>query len=306
MAGADPQTHELAFTVGSRRLARARRKLVPLAFSLEDALAGRLPALPDAGRVDGVRVLSAPAGMIAAIRARFPGFLPGAEQRYRRAYIAMEGGFEEYMAGFSARTRATLRRKQRKLEEASGGALDLREYRTPAEIAAFFAAALPLSERTYQARLLDAGLPKDVTARDEAAALAARDRVRGFILFLAGEAIAYLYLPVEGETLVYAYLGHDPAHAALSPGTVLQLAALERLFGEKRFRYFDFTEGDGQHKTLFGTGGVACASFVLLRPTLANRALLAALAGFDGAVAAGKALARRSGAEGALRRMLRR
>ena len=29
------------------------------------------------------------------------------------------------------------------------------------------------------------------------------------------------------------------------------------LFGD-RFRWFDFTEGEGQHKRLFATGGVAC------------------------------------------------
>ena len=69
--------------------------------------------------------------------------------------------------------------------------------------------------------------------------------MRAFLLFLAGEPVAYLYLPVSGRTLIYAYLGYDAEHAHLSPGTVLQMAALENLFAEKRFAYFDFTEGEG-------------------------------------------------------------
>ncbi len=302
----NPRPHEIAFTLGSRRVAGARRRLVPLAFSLEDALEERMPALPDVGESDGLRVLSAPVGMMPAIRNRFPGYRPGAVQRYRRAYIAMGRSYEDYLAGFSGKSRATLRRKVRKLEEASGGTLDLREYCTPGELTEFFALAMPLSARTYQARLLDAGLPTDSAWRAQAVTQAAEDRVRAFVLCLAGAPIAYLYLPVEGQTLVYAYLGHDPRHAALSPGTVLQLVALERLFDEKRYRYFDFTEGEGPHKALFGTDGVPCVSMVLLRPTLANRALLTALAAFDSTVAGAKTLARRSGVETILRRLLRR
>ena len=54
------------------------------------------------------------------------------------------------------------------------------------------------------------------------------------------------------------------------------MEALERLFAEERYRWFDFTEGDGAHKAMFGTHSASCASVMLLRPTLANRALLGA------------------------------
>ena len=114
-----------------------------------------------------------------------------------------------------------------------------------------------------------------------------------------------LSLPVTGQTLVYAYLGYDPDWARLSVGTVLQMDALERLFAEARYRWFDFTEGDGAHKEMFGTHAAACSSLVLLEPTLANRALLGARAGFDASVLGAKALAERSGALGRIRALLR-
>ena len=129
--------------------------------------------------------------------------------------------------------------------------------------------------------------------------------MRCFLLFLAGEPVAYLALPVRGQTLVYAHLGYDPAHAALSPGTVLQMEALRMLFAEERFRYFDFTEGEGAHKALFGTDSVACRSFILLRSTLANRLLLAARNGFDAAVAWAKTRLQGQGALASARKFLR-
>jgi CelD/BcsL family acetyltransferase involved in cellulose biosynthesis len=291
------------FTLGSRRLLSVQRRLATWSFALEDLLAGTLPDAPSPGR-DGVRVLSAPTDRLAAIQAHYPGNLAGGRQDYRRHYIDMGQSFDAYMAQFSGKTRSTLRRKVRKLADETGG-YAVSEHRTPTEIEAFLAAALPLSAKTYQARLLDAGLPDSPVARRAILAAAEADRMRAFLLHAGGQAVAYLALPVVGETLVYAHLGYLPAHARLSPGTVLQMDALERLFAEQRYRWFDFTEGDGAHKELFGTDHVACSSLMLLEPTLANRALISARSGFDATVTQAKALAARSGALGRIRGLLR-
>lgn len=297
--------HSIPFVVGSRRLFAIERSVATLAFSLQDILAGKLPAVPVLNNVEGLRVLSAPNAAEQRLREAMPGFLIGAREHYARHYIDMTGSFDDYLGRFSGKTRSTLRRKTRRFETASGGSLDLRAYGTVEEIDEFIGLAQPLSRKTYQARLLDAGLPEGEAAHAESRDLAAKDRLRAFLLFLDGAPVAYLYLPVMRETLVYAYLGFDPDHASLSPGTVLQLAALERLFAENRFHYFDFTEGDGAHKALFGTDSVDCASFLMLRPTWANRLTLASVRGFDCAIATGKQLARRIGLEAAIRRVLR-
>jgi CelD/BcsL family acetyltransferase involved in cellulose biosynthesis len=289
--------------VGSRRLLSVPRQLSTWAFSLEDVLAGSLPAVPPSGR-DGVRVLSAPTARLGEITARYPGFIAGGRQDYRRHYIDMDQSFDDYMAQFSGKTRSTLRRKARKLADEAGG-YTVTEHRSPAEIEAFLAAALPLSARTYQARLLDAGLPESPEARRAMLAAAEADRMRAFLLHAGGQPVAYLSLPLAGQTLVYAFLGYDPDWARLSVGTVLQMDALERLFAEQRYRWFDFTEGDGAHKEMFGTHAAACSSLVLLEPTLANRTLLGARAGFDAGVLGAKALAERSGALGRIRALLR-
>ena len=291
------------FTLGSRRLVSVPRALSTWSFSLEDVLAGSLPPAPPSGP-DGVRVLSAPAERLAEVAARYPGFIAGGRQVYRRHYIDMGQSFEDDLARFSGKTRSTLRRKARKLADDAGG-YTVTKHRTPAEIEVFLAAALPLSARTYQARLLDAGLPDTPEARRTMLEAAEADRMRAFLLHAGGQAVAYLSLPVQGETLVYAHLGYDPEWARMSVGTVLQMDALERLFAERRYRWFDFTEGEGAHKAMFGTHSADCASLVLLEPTLANRTLLGARAGFDAGVAGAKALAERSGALGRIRALLR-
>ena len=296
----------IAFTIGARRLASVDRMLQPMAFSLEDALVGLAPPMPGAGsRADGVRILSAPVAMADEIAASFPGHIAGAREDFRRHYILMDGSFDDYLARFSGKTRNTLKRKAKKFAAANGGTLDIRAYSDADEVNRFLDLALPLSERTYQARLLDAGLPDSDAARAAMLEDAAAGRMRCFLLFLEDEPVAYLSLPVRGSTLVYAHLGYDPAHANLSAGTVLQMEALRLLFAEDRFRYFDFTEGEGAHKAMFGTHSVACCSFVLLRRTLANRLLLCARGGFDTAVGKLKTISQGSGSLASARKLLK-
>lgn len=269
----------LRFQVGARTLWHARRNLRRVALSLDDARAGAPPALPSLGPGDeGYFVTSLPA--TAAIdSARL---LVHVRQRYRRYWVDLAPGEGAWWAGLSAGTRNQLRRKEKRLFAAGAS---IRRYAEPDEIAAFHPLARAVSARTYQERLLGSGLPADPAALR---ALAAADRVRAWLLLLDGEPIAYLCCTADGATLRYDHVGHLPEAHAHAPGTVLQMAALRDLFAEGRFARFDFTEGEGQHKRRLATGGVECVDLLLLRPTLANRALLAAMRAFDAAVALAK------------------
>lgn len=301
-----PAAIPIRFLLGDRQILAPRRMLVPVGYGLDAILQNAPLAAPELPPgADGYRLQSVPAAALAHLDRDFAGLIASPPQLYARHYIDMALGHDGYMAQFSSKTRATLKRKMRKLAEANGGALDIRSYHRPDQLDAFFDAALPLSEQTYQARLLDAGLPDDLPFREQAHALAAADNLRAYVLFLHGKAAAYLYLPVMGDVLVYAYLGYDQAVAQLSPGTVLQMHALEELFAEQRFAYFDFTEGDGAHKALFGTHQVPCATVLLLKPTLANRALLAGQQGFNAAVEGTGAWLESIGAKAKIRKLLR-
>ena len=295
----------LPLRIGARTVGHVRRRLVRLRLNLEEAISGHAPAVPPLGPRDDGYLFSALPAALADTLARQAGLRPFVRQRYRRSYARLDLGFETYLAGFSAKSRSTLRRKVRKLEERSGGALDLRSFRTPEEMARFHAEARKLSARTYQERLLDAGLPDGREATEEMQALASADQVRAWLLRIEDRAIAYLYAPAEGDTLIYAHLGYDPDFAEYSPGTVLQLEAMRELMEERRFVRFDFTEGDGQHKRQFATDGVDCVDLLLVRPTFANLAAGHALGAFDGAVDLAKRVVAATGGVG-LKRWLAR
>jgi hypothetical protein len=291
------------FRVGERTLWTARRRLLRIGFDLDAVIEQRLPNLPsDCG--DGYELRSLPLAALPALLSSHDGFLRVERQRYPRHFIRFGRSFEDYLAGFSAKTRSTLLRKRRRWIEAAGG-MDLREYHGAEAAEDFFRLAGALSARTYQARLLDAGLPTGPSALAQFRDRATAGKVRAFILFHRGEPASYLHLPVDAGCVVYAHLGYEPSFAALSPGTVLQLEVIERLLAEPQLRFFDFTEGDGAHKRLFATEHVDCIDLLLLAPSWRNRLLAAALHGFDGTVERSSSLAARYGLKPAVRRWLR-
>lgn len=303
-SGAEPLP--LRFQIGARTLAAVQRRLVRVPLSLDMVLGGRLPTLPPLARdAHGYAVTSLPEARRDAMAFAAGGMIAHVRQRYTRHYADLTIGFDAYLATLSGNTRSGLRRKTRRVIEVSGGKLDIRRYRTPDEISAFHDVARRISLRTYQERLLGGGLPDDSAFLRCMYRLAAADAVRGWLLYIAGEPAAYLYCPVEDGTVRYDHVGHDPAFNDLSPGGVLMLEAMRDLQGEPGLRRFDFTEGDGQHKRSFATHGAPCIDMLLLRASLANRATLAALAGFDRGAALGKRTVARLGL-GAVAKRFRR
>ena len=277
----------LRFQVGARTIATVRRRLVRVPLDLADVLAGEVPVLPATPReAHGYLVTSLPAALIDQLKARAGKRRVFVRQRYTRYHIDLSIGFDGWQAQLSGNARSQLRRKAKKLD--AQGDVTIREWRSADEMPAFQSVARGVAAKTYQERLLGAALPDTADFVTQMTRLAAADRVRAWTLHLDGEAIAYLYCPAHGRVLLYEHVGHDPAFGHWSPGTVLHYRALEMLFAERAFDWFDFTEGEGQHKAQLASGGTACVDLLLLDPTIANRATIAALSGFDRSVAIAK------------------
>ncbi len=296
----------LNFQIGARTLMAIQRRLQRVPLSLAEAREGRLPVLPPLLReAHGYSITSLPEDRQTAMAYASSGMLPFVRQRYTRYYADIEGSFETYLQNLSANTRQGLRRKAKKIAEVSGGDLDVRAFRTPDEMEAFHDIGRRIALRTYQERLMGSGLPDTPEFIRAMLGKAAADEARAWLLHIAGEPAAYLYCPAQSDTLIYEYVGHDPAFNDFSPGAVLQLEAMRDIFEEGKWRCFDFTEGEGQHKRQLSTGGVACVDLLLLRPSLANRVTMAALGGFNQVVAGGKRAVNAVGLE-KLARKLRR
>jgi hypothetical protein len=296
----------LKFQVGARTLASIRRDLVRVPLSLDDAIDGHLPQLsPLDPTADGYLITSLPERQRDALACAAGGMIAFARQRYVRRYADLTIGFDAYLERLSGNTRSAIKRKGKKVAQASGGQLHVRRYSTPGQLAEFHGIARRLALGTYQERLMGAGLPDTPDFGQRMFSMAAAGRVRAWLLYVGDEPAAYLYCPIHGDTAIYEFVGHDPKFNDLSVGAVLQVEALRDLFADGGVKRFDFTEGDGQHKRQFATGGVDCCDLLLLRATVPNRAAIAALAAFDGAMVLAKGAVQRLGLQDAAKKMRR-
>jgi hypothetical protein len=232
------------------------------------------PPEPLAAGSQGFAFRNAPVDSELPALCRVGGYLRYVPLQYSHCYIDLSQTFDEYKAAFSSKTRSTIGRKVRKFAAHSGGSIRWKTYAEPGEMREFIGYARKVSEKTYQEKLLGAGLPDSEAFLGAAEVLAAEGRVRAYVLFDGERPVAYMYCPARGEALVYAYTGYDPEYARLSVGTVLQWLALEQLFAEGRFRYFDFTEGQSDHKRRFGTHQTRCANVFFVRRSPRNMAIV--------------------------------
>jgi Acetyltransferase (GNAT) domain len=235
------------------------------------------PPLPksdiDLNGARGFAIYSLPISADLPTRSKLGKHLVYVERKYPRYLTDLSGTFDDYQAKFSAKTKSTLKRKIKKFETHCAG-LHWRRFVREEEMDTFYQHARVVSTKTYQEKLLENGLPSSADFQATMRAQARSDGLRAFVLYHSDKPVAYLYCPAENGSLLYNYLGYDPEYISLSPGTVLQWLALESIFSEKKFRFFDFTEGEGEHKKLFGTTFQNCATVLFLKDTAFNRCLV--------------------------------
>jgi len=208
------------------------------------------------------------------ILSRVNGWLVYVPQQYEKHVVDLTLGVDGYWAQFSGKTRFNLKRNVKLLTKACDGTLDWRSYTTPEQVAQFHALALPLSQKTYQHKLFQGGLPDDGVFMARMQASAQRGDVRAYVLFFQGVPLAYAYMEHEQGFLEWAYMGHDAQQAGLSPGTVLLTLAIEALQKEGRFHWLDFGSGQGQHKSVFSSQTLPVADVLVLPPTVRNRLMV--------------------------------
>lgn len=194
---------------------------------------------------------------------------------YRRYYVDIEGSYESYLCKFSNKTRQTWRRKLTKLERASGGHVCWRAFRRAEEMPEFHRLARQVAKTTYQEKLYNSGILDVPAFRDQLKRNAGADLIRGYVLFLNQQPIAYYYCYAIDDVLVSSKLGYDPDFAQVSPGTVLFHLILETLFGGDRFRQFDFGRGEFAYKEHYATTHLRCVDAFYFPRTAENLAFAA-------------------------------
>jgi hypothetical protein len=200
------------------------------------------------------------------------------ENRY---FVDLEGSHDAYLAKFSAKTRNTFRRHLRRFSDAAGGSITWTTHRTPDELRAFHADAIRISRDSHQ-HGIGYGLPDKPDFVDRLADDAAQGRVRGYLLFHHGTPAAYALCPIADSVMSYARLGYAPSLEELSPGRILLLLILEKLFAEKPVQYLDFGAQEFTYKSHFATNHIRTARVLYLRPNAGNAALMATHAAVRG------------------------
>ncbi len=173
--------------------------------------------------------------------------------------------YDVFMKQLEHKHRHDLRRKLRRFAAESDSRIDVRVYRTAAEAAAFYPLASDISQRTYQHRLLSAGLPQTGSFEAEMCERANAGTMRGYLLYIRDRPIAYAYATTAGDFLRFRHIGYERDFARLSPGIVLIHEALRSAIDEKRFVLVDFGAGEAQYKRSLATGSLECATVFVFR-----------------------------------------
>ncbi len=166
----------------------------------------------------------------------------------------------EALSRRSPKSLARLRAKGKALARDAGGEVRVVDVRTPDDWAPYAERIEALMNASWQAELLGHEFRLD---RYRGTAL--RGWLRGFLL-LAGDAAVAFTLYYQGQgTIVSAALGYDRRYARHSPGALLFLLTLERLYAVDLPRFLDFGEGDADYKRQWASEVRPVSALLLVR-----------------------------------------
>jgi CelD/BcsL family acetyltransferase involved in cellulose biosynthesis len=182
-------------------------------------------------------------------------------------YVDLTPGWAALCARHTAKSRATVARKFRRLERL--GKLDFEEIVDPGRVEAAMPAMAHLFGRRWAGRHDSggfAGRHREFQAR-AAVALAAAGHVRLSVLRLDGEIIAFAYGLRTGSVTASYVMSHDDTLGACSPGLLLLHRLLEAACRRGDPEY-DFSVGEETYKDAWATGSRGVFRVVAWRRSL--------------------------------------
>jgi hypothetical protein len=228
-------------------------------------------------------------------RGALAGLRPLERGRSPRYLIDLPSSFDSYLGHFSGKSRATLRRKARRLEEVAGP-LSLGRYVRPGDMASWLRTIAPVFLKTYHHHLLDLNLtPNNLELVRNLEHCARRGWVRSYVLFAGERPIAYVLGYLTGRQFRYEMPGYDPELAEHSPGLALLLRLIEDLIEDGSADVVDFGSGDQEYKKLFSTRSYLEVSALLVRTAPRARGTAAIYGALTGASRLGARLLERHG-----------
>lgn len=168
---------------------------------------------------------------------------------YQHRSIAFDGTYDDYLAGLGTKTRADLSRTRRRFNDKTGGKFETRCFTKPEEVETFIADAAKVSSRTYQFKLLGAGLRNCEALEDRFDRMARLGWFRSYVLYVDGEPVAFQVGYVFNKTFSAQDIGYDPAFSKLQTGIFLHTEIVSDLLSRPgEVTSWDFGNLDTIHK----------------------------------------------------------
>ena len=188
---------------------------------------------------------------------------------FRHRYATILGSYESSLRQLGARTRADLRRTRKKFHAHTRNAGRIRCFRTPSDVSEFLSDSMSVSRKTYQYRLLGAGLRDRDNLERRYRSTAALGWFRSYVLYAGKEPVAFQVGHVYGGTFHAHEIGYDPDWAKYHVGILLHTEILMDLSGvASGVKRFDFGNDDSLHKQRLSTDSRREGYFYLIPATV--------------------------------------
>ena len=217
-------------------------------------------------------LITPPTGRVAGFHAMLNGNL------YRHRLASIPETFDGYLKLLGSKTRADLRTNRKRFLAHVAQNCRTRCFRSAAEVPAFLDDALAISRKTYQYRLLSAGLrDRDVLERWYLRACEL-GWFRSYILYANDQPIAFQVGYVHGDCFHAHEIGYDPGWGQHHIGIFLHTEIVADLAASGgTIRAFDFGNSDSLHKERLSTGHRVEGYFYLIPDDLKGRLMAHAM-----------------------------
>jgi CelD/BcsL family acetyltransferase involved in cellulose biosynthesis len=197
---------------------------------------------------------------------------------YDHHYIDLPETFDKYLGTLGAKTRADIRRNQRRLEKNGDGECVVEKYLRVEDVARFVDDACAVSSTTWQYQEENAGLRDPQVLRDRFEHTARLGWFHSYLLRVHGKPVAFQVGHVL-EGVYYAQeIGYDPSWAKKQAGIYLNVAVIEDLISNGQGIYiFDFGYTDSLHKQRLSNRSSRESFYYLFPRTVRMSALWIAL-----------------------------
>jgi len=191
-----------------------------------------------------------------------------------RPILQFGESFESYMQKFTSKHRGNIRRQIRKLREGPLGEMRLARYERTDQVREFVDLAIAVSRKTYQWKIHQRGLSDTDRVARRLSFAAEHGWMRCYLLFCGDTPYAFLTGYQHEGCFLMDEIGHDPALAAYSAGTVLQFLVVEDLFAYNRPVLWDLQDY-GSYKDVLSTESYPQGKMFLFKPGLRSRSIIA-------------------------------